>query len=146
MQNYSYKVFKILVDSQVLGNRMFGIWCRKKPIYARRFNAIVVLSCTGLWVMNVWIYCRVGALAEMCTLFRFIYKKFIMTYDYLLGFVFIFRFPAAASSFILQQFSQYGNILKHVVSFHILAIDSFPHWVQSTLNPPVSSDMSEGVN
>lgn len=28
----------------------------------------------------------------------------------------IFGFPAAAASFILQQFSQYGNILKHVIS------------------------------
>lgn len=28
----------------------------------------------------------------------------------------IFGFPSAATSFILQQFSQYGNILKHVVS------------------------------
>ena len=26
------------------------------------------------------------------------------------------RFPAGATSFILQQFSQYGNILKHIVS------------------------------
>ena len=27
----------------------------------------------------------------------------------------LFRFPPAAASFILQQFSQYGNIQKHVV-------------------------------
>jgi len=29
-------------------------------------------------------------------------------------------FPPAATSFILQEFSQYGNILKHVVSFSFL--------------------------
>jgi len=29
----------------------------------------------------------------------------------------VFGFPPAASSFILQQFSQYGNIVKSVVSF-----------------------------
>jgi len=27
-----------------------------------------------------------------------------------------FRFPPASASFILEQFAQYGTILKHVVS------------------------------
>ena len=27
------------------------------------------------------------------------------------------RFPPAATSFVLQQFAQYGSILKHVVSY-----------------------------
>jgi len=36
-------------------------------------------------------------------------------------------FPPAATSFILQEFSQYGNILKHVVSFtfSVFVIDLF---------------------
>lgn len=36
--------------------------------------------------------------------------------------IFCFRFPPSATSYVLQQFSQYGNILKHVVSpfqFHL---------------------------
>lgn len=36
--------------------------------------------------------------------------------DYNDHWVTIFGFPAAASSYILEQFSQYGTILKHVVS------------------------------
>jgi hypothetical protein len=37
------------------------------------------------------------------------------------------RFPPAATSFILQQFSQYGNIIKHTVSICII-LRSCPCW------------------
>ena len=37
------------------------------------------------------------------------------------------RFPPAAASFILQQFSQYGNIVKHVVRLLIITIKQNIH-------------------
>ena len=36
--------------------------------------------------------------------------------DYHNCWVTVFGFPSTAASFILEQFSQYGTILKHVVS------------------------------
>ena len=45
----------------------------------------------------------------------------------------VFGFPPSASSYVLEQFSQYGTILRHSVSLLLLLITT-PHVVSHTVD------------
>ena len=55
--------------------------------------------------------------------YSFVYLLLLLSiYYFFICHCFLISFPPAASSFILQQFSQYGNIMKSVVSFAEVAV------------------------